>query len=363
MGENQVPAANGQWVKQLWPVFVDNYRAHRPLYAKLVTLSASATALQSLVYIAVIPLFQQLETGRASQQLGIDLSRISGGGLLVVITGMAILLLIAVELRYRSFKAASTIWQLCTEDEIRLTVKNYRNFILENPEKSDQSALRSMFSNSIHRGAYASGFFARRVALSLNDIVLIIGLLVVLFYINPVATSVVLLISTVPLVFYFKTYGLLAMSTQSGQQLNKLSKEDTDQIFDELIRIDTHDQRLNELIHNKISKGGIGNYIRSRISVKQQIRRGSSFVEFVNPIGLLVVGGILVFAEDLEVPISILILYFLVLKQFISVLVQYCSGIITVMRFYPVIITHQQDLNETLRPGQIAEPVSEFVDD
>ena len=117
------------------------------------------------------------------------------------------------------------------------------------------------------------------------------------------------------------------------------------------------------MIHEKISKGGIGSYVRSRISVKQQIRRGSSFVEFVNPIGLLVVGGILVFAEDFDVPISILILYFLVLKQFISVLVQYCSGIMTVMRFYPAIISHQKDLNESLRLDRISAPIAEQVDD
>ena len=338
---------------KLGGVFSTSVSRRKPTYIKLLVFGILTTALQAVVYLSIVPLLKHAETGNPISKFGISVIALDTTEYFTIFLILCLLLFIAVELKYQAFKVASEIWQATAEDQIRLTVDKMQQEIRGKYPKHQPHALKTRFLKSINQGSFACGYFCRQIALSANDFIFFVTLVVILFAINFSITLVLFLISIVPISLFVRSYFIVADNAERRQQFDAGSRTEIRGIYDELIHQDLNENEIKQMVERMLHRGFLGKYLATRIQVRQSIKRGASFIEFLNPISLIIIGGIAVLTIELEFSISLIIVYFLILRQLVSALMHISESIISINHFYPHIMDHvnSTDYLENRRAG------------
>ena len=245
----------------------------------------------------------------------------------------------AMEIKYKIFSVNRDI---CKNSTIQCAINGIQIFhskSQENDLDSNNIDIKT-FRRLINRDSFAAGFFAKQVACILSYFLQALILFLTLLYVNTLITISIFVLSCLLLIFYSHSYLKVARQSNDKQNLSETSKMEIKNLYHKIELNSLDNKDINQLEHTFFQKGKIGEYLNQKILMRKNIKRGASYIEYANPLGLIILGIFALNIDHLDFSIGIIVIYLLLLKQLTICATQAADGFITINRVHTNLINY-----------------------
>lgn len=348
---------NSQGIKAIGFLAKDAILSLKKIYFKVLCFDFLSAVMNVASYVLALKVLQQIEGAAASNPTSLDNSPISTeytmiAFILVILTTSA-----SVEFRYRSFKAVCSIWEAfsirCTNLAVAAINRKIKHDIpiqtSFDPPKSFNKH-RKLLNRAINQDAFSVGLFAKKIAQILSHILQGLIFLSVLLYLNVSITLIILLLSSILFVFYLRSYLNVAKVSSTRLELADSSIHEIRTLHESIESKQLTGDDVNQQVNGLIDNGNVGKFLRQKISIQQNIKRGASILEYANPLTFMIIGIMLFNDDHFDISISVVLIYFLVLRKMIAMAVQVGDDLIAINNIHPN-ITNYLMLIDKIKPN------------
>ncbi len=325
---------NRQGVKAISALAKDATFFLRKKYMAILCFDFIAAILHAAAYILTLQVLKKLEQGQdiSLQLLGSEYTNIHFYTILLALIVFS--LICSIELKHKSFTIACEIWEVFST---RCAIKGtqFVNKKIHENNSTTHNLDRQLLKKTINQDAISVGFFAKQLAQILSHLLQIFIFFILLLYLNIPITLVILVLSSLLMLFYINSYLKVAKESNNKQKLEKSSRKEVQNLYQEMKLNDLSEKKIEQLVSTIFNEGSIGKRLSQKIDIRKNIKRGASIIEFANPLAFMIIGLIALNADYIDISMSTIIVYFLLLRQMMAIAVQIGDDLITINRVHP----------------------------
>lgn len=326
-------ADNSDFLRRVVALLRHGLRRYRGRASAAVLAGLLGTATQAGALLSIVPILRRIDPAREPGNWGVSVQHLGFIEYTVYVLGVALLFAISVHMKYRVFSMAYGLSENVTVDCAESAVEALR--VKLRNEKPGRPQLKKLINQALVAASSSCGVLFRHVLLALNEAVLLLVFTCILFYLSPLATAVVAILSVPPIVVYLRSYRKIAVQADKATEHRKQSRNETGELLEALQDNTATADEIRTVVRALYHRGETGQALSGQISMRRQMRGSGAFVELLTPIGIVVIALLAYFADTLELDLVMILAYYLILRQAIAAATQVADGLVMVNRVYP----------------------------
>jgi len=202
--------------------------------------------------------------------------------------------------------------------------------------------------------AFSCGNVMRLFATAFSDLVTIPVYLTILLWLNPLLTLIILLLLVISGGFIMLTMNKVTQAVKDRQLIASGRKQEQKDFLVSLENAPVADTDLRKRIYQLYDTGYMGEAMRNKLGIRREKRRGPLFAEYLFPISLILIPGIVFATGDIRSEAPRLVPYLFLLRNFLGLFKGLMSNLITMGKFYPGIECYNQLVASETYPDCLA---------
>jgi hypothetical protein len=190
--------------------------------------------------------------------------------------------------------------------------------------------------------ATSCGLVMREVAMGLTVTIQMIVYLVILIYLNPTITLIIIIFGIFAGMAMLQSMSTLTNNVSNRKQYLREAKEEILHLSIGFKKNQIKNGELRNHLKKLYDNGGIGRAMDMRLGIRRETRRGPLSVEYLLPAAIIIIPMISYASGNLKEQAPQLVAYLFVLKNFISALKGFTSTLISTGKYYPDIMCYQK---------------------
>ncbi len=341
------------YLKPLLRVIRSFLRINRYRLIRIAVLSVVSSLCTAGGFLLLIPLTRYVTN---------SLDRLSIGDVEVPITPVSISVLMGLIVGFVfAGIRINYVFHLRTLDVMRATIVEAAARGLEALQYkfADRFALRPVRRITTNL-AFSCGNVMRQFSSALSDLVTIPVYLVILLWLNPLVTLLMLLLLLVSGGFIMLTMNKVTKAVKDRKLIATGRKQEQKDFMASLEQAPMADVDLRKRIYQLYETGYMGEAMRNKLGIRREKRRGPLFAEYLFPLSLIIIPGIVFATGDIRSEAPRLVPYLFLLRNFLGLFKGIMSNLVTMGKFHPGIECYHRLVTEEvypdcLSPGQIDE--------
>lgn len=202
--------------------------------------------------------------------------------------------------------------------------------------------------------AFSCGNVMRQFSTAFSDLVTIPVYLTILLWLNPLLTLIILLLLVISGGFIMLTMNKVTQAVKDRQLIASGRKQEQKDFLASLENAPVADTDLRKRIYQLYETGYMGEAMRNKLGIRREKRRGPLFAEYLFPLSLIIIPGIVFATGDIRSEAPRLVPYLFLLRNFLGLFKGLMSNLVTMGKFYPGIECYNQLTGGKTYPGCLA---------
>ncbi len=218
---------------------------------------------------------------------------------------------------------------------------------------SDRFALRPVRRITTNM-AFSCGNVMRQFSSAFSDLVTIPVYLGILLWLNPLLTLLLLLLLLISGGFIMLTMNKVTKAVKDRKLIATGRKQEQKDFLASLEQAPVGEADLRKRIYELYDTGFMGEAMRNKLGIRREKRRAPLFAEYLFPISLIIIPGIVFATGDIRTEAPRLVPYLFLLRNFLGLFKGVMSNLVTMGKFYPGIECYNQLLTSNVFPDCLA---------
>jgi hypothetical protein len=328
---------------QILELFQRGFIDHRSRCTRTILLGFTGTLAQAAALLSLIPILRNVDASRGFSSLGLSVDGFDMVEYSLYVIGISLLFVVSVRMKYLVYANA---YRLSGDFAVDCAEKVFTS-LRANATLADRprAAVQSVATRCLFRMTMACSVLFRQILLSLNDIILLVVFLLVLFYLSPGATLVTALLSLPLLLLYIRSYTTIAAQAEEVERHRSKSRDEVRTLVETLRDKGGTSREVGSRVRSLFQDGYAGETLFEQMAMRSRMKGSSAVVELITPVSIVVIASLLYFSESLGLELATVLAYYIILRQAITASNQVADSLIMINRVFPDLRDYSQIVN------------------